>query len=176
MTRTLMAVLLLTSSSVTLAQSGTPSGTVPTPDPVRVQLASLLVGRDARGAETFTATGDSVRPRPGDLLLWRAAAVNDLPRPVQNLALTVPFPATTTYVNGSAVLRVGTRTLTPLFSTDGSTFAPAPLKKKVSVTRDGVTTVQEVTVQPNEYRAVRWMLPTLDAKSQVAAEVRTTVR
>ena len=144
--------------------------------PVRVELVSLLVGKDAKGHETLTPTTDAARPRPGDLLSWKATAINDLNTSVANLALTIPIPATTAYLNGSATLKIGGAVVTPWFSLDGRTFAPAPLKRKVTVTKGGVSTIQEVVVPPNEYRAVRWTLPALAAGSQVQAEVRTGVR
>lgn len=144
--------------------------------PVRVELVSLLVGQDAKGQETLTPTTDAARPRPGDLLSWKATAINTLKNSVSNLALTIPIPATTTYLNGSATLKIGGAVVKPSFSLDGKTFAPAPLKRKVSVTKNGLSTTQEVVVPPNEYRAVRWTLPTLAAGSQVQAEVRTSVR
>ena len=144
--------------------------------PVRLLLASLIVGQDARGQETLTPTGANARPRPGDLLAWTATAVNDLPGSVPDLALTIPIPATTAYLEGSAVLRIGAQILSPVFSFDGQHFAPAPLKRKVTVVRNGVSTLQEVTVPPSEYRAVRWILPALAARSQAMAELRTSVR
>ncbi|WP_424951561.1 hypothetical protein [Deinococcus sp.] len=178
----LLAVLMLflPVAQVAQAQTAIPQTATPTAntsaEPVRVVLASLIVGKDAKGQETLTATSDSARPRPGDLLAWKAIAVNDLPRGVLNLALTIPIPASTAYIGGSAALKVGAQTISPIFSVDGQNFAPAPLKRRVNVVKDGVTTVQEVVVLPSEYRAVRWMLPTLAAKSQVVAEVRTSVR
>ena len=167
----LMAVLLLflPAAQVATAQS-TPS------QPVHVLLASLIVGKDAKGQETLTPTSGSTRPRPGDLLAWKATAFNDLTSSVPDLALTIPIPATTAYLEGSAVLRVGSQTLSPVFSFDGQHFAPAPLKREITVVRNGVSTLQEVTVPPSEYRAVRWILPTLAARSQVLAELRTSVR
>ena len=174
----LFAVLLLFLPAAPAAQAQTApaSPAATSAEPVRVVLASLIVGKDAKGKEVLTPTSDAARPRPGDLLAWRATAVNDLKSGVLNLALTIPIPPTTAYVGGSAALKLGAQTLTPLFSLDGQTFAPAPLKRRVNVVKDGVTSVQEVTVPPSEYRAVRWILPTLGAQSQVLAELRTSVR
>jgi hypothetical protein len=167
-------LLFLPAAQVATAQAGAPAAT--SVQPVRLLLASLIVGKDAEGQETLTPTSNTTKPRPGDLLAWKATAVNDLPSSVPDLALTIPIPAATAYLEGSAVLKVGAQTLSPVFSFDGQGFAPAPLKRKINVVRNGVTTLQEVTVPPSEYRAVRWILPTLAAKSQVLAELRTSVR
>ena len=179
----LVAVLLLflPAAQVATAQS-TPSqpktsqSNAVSVQPVHVLLASLIVGKDARGQETLTPTSAGATPRPGDLLAWKATAVNDLSSSVPDLALTIPIPTTTVYLEGSAVLKVGSQILLPVFSLDGQNFAAAPLKRRISVVKNGVSTLQEVTVPPTEYRAVRWILPTMAAKSQVLAELRTSVR
>lgn len=177
----LFVVLWMVLSAVVPFASAQSSLPVPAPAqtapaPVRVTLASLLVGQDSKGQEVLTPVGDSVHPRPGDLLAWQATAINDLSRGVSNLVLTIPVPASTVYVGGSAQLRLAGQTVTPIFSLDGQTFAPAPLKRKVSVVRDGVAAMQEVTVPPSEYRAVRWVLPALATHAQAVAELRTSVR
>ncbi|WP_407568833.1 hypothetical protein [Deinococcus altitudinis] len=174
----LMAVLLLflPAAQVATAQAGTSAPTTASTQPVRLLLASLIVGKDAKGQETLTPTSNTTKPRPGDLLAWKATAVNDLTSSVPDLALTIPIPAATVYLEGSAVLRVGAQTLSPVFSFDGQSFAPAPLKRRINVIKNGVSTLQEVTVPPSEYRAVRWILPALAARSQVLAELRTSVR
>ena len=105
----LMAVLLLflPAAQVATAQS-TPSqpktsqSNAVSVQPVHVLLASLIVGKDARGQETLTPTSAGATPRPGDLLAWKATAVNDLSSSVPDLALTIPIPATTVYLEGSA--------------------------------------------------------------------------
>ena len=76
-------------------------------------------------------------------------------RSFSNLALIIPIPASGTYQNSSATLKVGGVNVTPWLSVDGRTFARAPLKRKVQVTKDGVTSTPEVVVPSDEYRAVR---------------------
>jgi len=174
----LLWIVLSAVVSVASAQSTLPiTGPVKaTPATVRVMLASLLVSQDVKGQEVLTPTSERVHPRPGDLLAWQATAINDMSRGVSDLMLTIPVPVSTLYVGGSAQLRLGGMNVAPLFSLDGQTFAPAPLKRKVSVVRNGVTSLQEVTVPPSEYRAVRWVLPALATHAQAIAELRTTVR
>jgi hypothetical protein len=139
---------------------------------VRVQLASLIPSRDASGQEQLQPS----QAIPGQPLVWQATAINDLATPVQDLILTVPVPLHTTYINGSARLSVLGQMLTPQFSWDNRTFGPAPLKRQVSQTQNGVTRLVEVVVPPTEYRAVRWIIPRLPAKTRVTAEVRTSVQ
>ena len=166
-----LALLLLPCAAVAQTQAAQTQAS----SPVQVTLIRLLVGKDAGGKETLKALSND-NTRPGEVLAWQASAQNNLDRSLSGLRLNVPIPASTVYVADSARMVVNGQAVTPLFSLDGKTFAPAPLKKKVQVTRDGVTSTQEVVVQPNEYRAVQFLVPVLAAGSSVQAEVRTTVQ
>ncbi|WP_425148291.1 hypothetical protein [Deinococcus sp.] len=143
--------------------------------PVQVALVSLVVGKDAKGNEVLFALPKS-GTRPGEVLAWQATAQSTSDKDLRGLTLNIPIPEATVYVAESAKMTVNGQAVTPKFSTDGKTFAFAPLKKTVQVTKNGVTSSEEVTVSPSEYRAVRFMVPVLAAKTSVLAEVRTSVK
>ncbi|ULH16377.1 hypothetical protein MF271_07250 [Deinococcus sp. KNUC1210] len=141
--------------------------------PLKVTLSRFLVGKDAKGKEILLDK-DSVRP--GDVLAYQASAQNLIDKNLTDLNVNVPIPQNFVYVADSARMVVNGQVITPKFSIDGKTFAFAPLKKKVQVTKNGVTSTEEVTVSPNEYRAVQFPVAVLAAKSSVVGEIRTTVK
>jgi len=115
--------------------------------------------------------------KPGDVLEWVLRATNEGERALEDVALTVPIPPNTVYLEGTArpIELEGTRVL-PVFSYDGVRFAPPPLVRKVrKKVGDRWVEVEEV-VPPEAYTHVRWVLPRLDPKQSVEARFRTKVR
>jgi len=86
---------------------------------------------------------------PGDVIQYTATYKNTDKAPAKQVLANLPIPVGTEYVSGTAV-PVGA-----LASTDGTTFAPIPLKRMVK-NSEGKTVEQVVPF--SEYRALRWSL------------------
>lgn len=126
------------------------------------------------GKTTEKRTPNHIRVRPGDVLAQTVAARNTSTRPLANVAVKLPVPAGMVYLapDGAAPANVRTE-----YSIDGGkTFAPAPLKKKITVTENGKTVTREVEVRPNEYQAVRWTIATLPAGAEQKLSFRAQVK
>ncbi|EYB66992.1 hypothetical protein DEIPH_ctg055orf0024 [Deinococcus phoenicis] len=112
--------------------------------------------------------------RPGDVLVQAVTARNTSGHALVNVALKLPVPASTVYLAPDGALPQGVR---PEYSIDGGkTFAPAPLKRTVTVTENGRSVTREVEVRPNEYQAVRWTIATLPAGAEQKLGFRVQVR
>ncbi len=131
---------------------------------VAVSLTASRVTRDAGGKESLAA---AEKANPGDLIEYRAVYRNPATVPVRQLAATLPIPAGTEFVPGTAEPRGA------LASLDGSTFEAMPIKRKVRL-EDGREVVREVPV--SEYRYLRWTLGELatGAERTVRARVRVS--
>jgi uncharacterized repeat protein (TIGR01451 family) len=103
--------------------------------------------------------------KPGDVLEYRVTYTNHSAAAVQGLVASLPIPAGTTLLDGSQ--------LPPdaLASTDGTTFAPLPLLRRVRQA-DGRERLAAVPLE--DYRALRWNLGILaaGASREVSARVR----
>ena len=66
--------------------------------------------------------------------------------------------------------------VTTLYSVDGKTFGPAPLKKTVTVTENGRSVLKEVEVKPSEYTTVRWTVPELGVDQTLKLGYRIQVK
>ena len=117
------------------------------------------------GAAEVSAPAAQVRP--GDVIEYRASYRNQGASRVHGVAATLPIPAGTEYVARSA------SPAAQLASTDGLTFAPIPLTRRVRLA-DGREVTREIAL--TEYRALRWTLGSIDAHRQqvVRARVRVT--
>ena len=116
--------------------------------------------------------------KPGDVLEWVLEAENKGDAPLENVALTIPIPPNTVYLEGTArplELEGGVKVL-PLFSYDGVHFSRPPLKKVVKVKVGDRVVTKEVVVPPEEYTHVRWVVPRLDPGQKVRVSLRTKVR
>ena len=102
---------------------------------------------------------------PGDLLEYRATYRNSSKSPLRGVVATLPVPADCELVAGSA-------TQNAMASTDGKTFAPIPLMKRVRLA-DGREQMQAVPVR--EYRFLRWTLGDLAAQGSKAVIARVRV-
>jgi uncharacterized repeat protein (TIGR01451 family) len=103
--------------------------------------------------------------KPGDVLEYRVSYTNHSSAAVQGLIASLPIPAGTTLVDGSQLPPEA------LASTDGTSFAPLPLRRRV---RQADGSERLVPVPFEDYRALRWSLGTLAAGAtrEVSARVR----
>lgn len=161
-TPTLLLVLLGTA----LAQSASPL--------VLTLTQSLIQTVQVGGKAAEKRTPGHTKVRPGELLAQTVTARNVSARPLANVAVKLPVPAGMVYVAPDGAAHAGVRTE---YSIDGGkTFAPAPLKKKVTVTENGKAVTREVEVKPNEYDAVRWTLAALPAGTEKTLGFRVQVK
>ena len=107
------------------------------------RLEARTVMRAADGAESFAAAESA---KPGDVIEYVATYRNTTAQPVRNLEATLPIPANTEIVPGSA------RPASAKASVDAATFAEMPLMRKV--TRGGKEIDEPVPLR--EYRYLRW--------------------
>ncbi len=130
---------------------------------VTVQLTANRITK-AQGREVVSPADQA---QPGETLEYRATYRNEGTSEARGLAATLPIPAGTSYLPGTASpSRVEA-------SLDGRTFAPVPLKRTVR-TADGRTVVREVPV--SEYRALRWPLGTLSKAQARAVTARVRIQ
>lgn len=127
-------------------------------------LESRLVARKvvaADGRETFVDAGSA---RPGDVIEYVATYRNTGTKAITGLQATVPIPAQTEFLPGTA------RPARALASVDGRAFAAIPLKR--TVVRDGRPVEEPVPYR--EYRALRWFVAELggDKSEDFALRVR----
>ncbi len=131
-----------------------------------------IVQIDGKAAEKRTPNYTSVRP--GDLLAQTVTARNTSTRTLVNVAVKLPVPDGMVYAAPDGPVLAGVRSE---YSIDGGkTYAPAPLKKKVTVTENGKAVTREVEVKPNEYDAVRWTIATLPAGTEKTLGFRVQVK
>jgi uncharacterized repeat protein (TIGR01451 family) len=131
------------------------------PAAIETHLEARKVVRAADGKETFAAAENA---RPGDVIEYVATDRNTGKQAVKNLAATLPIPANTEYVAGSA------RPADAKASIDAATYAGMPLVRKV--VRDGRTIEEQVPIR--EYRSLRWFAGELggDKTASFTARVR----
>jgi uncharacterized repeat protein (TIGR01451 family) len=111
--------------------------------PLETRIEQRLVVRAADGAETLAAA-DAVKP--GDVIEYTVTYRNTGKPALSKLEATLPIPAETEFVPGTA------RPANAKASTDGRTFGDLPLKRTVK--RNGVDV--EETVPVSQYRFLRW--------------------
>jgi uncharacterized repeat protein (TIGR01451 family) len=131
-------------------------------DPVEVRLESRKVVAGADGKETF-APGDQARP--GDVLEYTATYRNVAKYGVKDVVATLPIPAQTEFVPGSA------RPANARASLDATTFAAIPLKRRVM--RNGAQVEEPVPYR--EYRSLRWLPVDLGSGASIVFTARVRV-
>jgi len=147
-----LAALLLVAAAPAMAQT---SGAVET----RLEAHKVVLAAD--GKESFVPADAA---RPGDEIEYVATYRNTGSQPVRNLQATLPIPADTELVRGTA------RPANARASLDGNAFAAMPLMRKV--VRDGKSVEEEVPYR--EYRFLRWFPGELggDKTASFAARVK----
>jgi uncharacterized repeat protein (TIGR01451 family) len=131
-------------------------------DPVEVRLESRKVVVGADGKESFAPGGEA---RPGDVLEYTATYRNVAKYGVKEVVATLPIPAQTEFVPGSA------RPANARASLDATTFAAIPLKRRV--TRNGAQV--EESVPYREYRSLRWLPVDLGSGASIVFTARVRV-
>ncbi|WP_034387903.1 DUF11 domain-containing protein [Deinococcus sp. YIM 77859] len=159
-------LLLLALSGAAMAQSASPL--------VLHAAQALLQTVTVGGKVTEKRVADPASVRPGDILAQTVTARNVSARALGNVAVKLPVPPNMVYLAPDGPTPEGVRTE---YSIDGGkTFAPAPLKKKVTVTENGKAVTREVEVRPSEYQAVRWTIPLLPAGAEKTLGFRVQVK
>ena len=132
-------------------------------DQVKVQMKAEKITVQ-NGQESRTSADQAA---PGEIVQYTAVYKNTDKLPAKQVLATLPIPAVTEYIPGTA---------TPagaMASLDGTNFSPIPLKRMVK-NSDGKTV--EVEVPASEYRALRWMLGDLKGNESRTVSARVKVR
>lgn len=139
--------------------------------PLSLDLSLALVRAVPGAAERLTPSPKSVTP--GDVISQVVTVRNSGAVALRNVPVKLPVPASTTYLAPERGMNVA-RTE---YSIDGGrTFAPAPLKKTVTVTENGRSVKKEVEVRPSEYTAVRWVVAQVPAGQSLKLGYRVQVK
>ena len=152
MLRALALALACATAQAAFAQAGA----------VETRLEAHKVERAADGRETL---GDAQAARPGDVIEYAATYRNTGKQPVRNLEATLPIPANTEYLAGSA------QPAQAKASVDAHAFGVLPLKRQV--VRDGKTVEEAVALR--EYRYLRWYPGELEPGKSVTYTARVKV-
>ena len=126
-------------------------------DPVSVELKTYLVSASADGKSTAKLV---TKVKPNDIIEYRATYTNNTSGKIKNLAATLPIPAETQFLAKSQPENAQA-------STDGTNFAPMPLKRKEGN--------QMVNVPLKDYRALRWTIAELPAGKSVTVSAQTRI-
>jgi uncharacterized repeat protein (TIGR01451 family) len=119
---------------------------------------------DAVAGKTVLSAADV--GRPGDLVEYSGTYRNAGVKPAEKLVATIPVPAGTTFVAGSA------EPARAQASTDGARFAPMPLMRTVRLP-DGSTRQEPVPLA--DYRYVRWEVGTLAGGTDAVVKLRVQI-
>jgi uncharacterized repeat protein (TIGR01451 family) len=141
-----------------LAQAKAPAAV----QPLQSTIEQRKVVRDAAGAETLVAAENV---RPGDVIEYAATFRNTTKQPLAKVEATLPIPANTELIAGSA------RPAGPSASLDGRAYAAMPLKRTVQ--RSGAEVQEDVPLR--EYRALRWPAADLGPERSVTYTARVRV-
>lgn len=101
------------------------------------------------------------RANKGDLLQYQATYRNNLQKPMTNVAVTIPVPASMVYVSSSSPAPTQA-------SLDGKKFENLPIMRKVNG--------KMVEVPASQYRAVRWIVKTLPAQQSTTVSLNAKVQ
>lgn len=104
--------------------------------------------------------------KPGDVLEYRASYDNRSATPAEGLAVQIPIPAGTTYLDHSA------EPANAQASVDGVHFADMPLMRDVKKANGGTS---REPVPLADYRVLRWKLGTLSGDHRVQVRLRVKV-
>lgn len=130
---------------------------------VTAELTARRVVLSGAGAESLESAAAA---RPGDVIEYRAVYTNRGDGTVRNLEGTLPIPAWTEYLPGTAVPAAATASI------DGKVYGPVPLKRKVKYA-DGRQEI--VDIPPAEYRFLRWNLGDLAPAARAEGALRVRV-
>ena len=129
-------------------------------------VSSQLLAQRVELVEGKAVLKPAAEGRPGDILQYSGTYRNGGTAPVDKLQATVPVPAGTTFIAGSA------EPAQAQASTDGTRFAPMPLVRSVRQP-DGSERKEPVPLA--EYRALRWDIGTLAAGRSAVVSLRVRI-
>jgi hypothetical protein len=124
---------------------------------------SLVAQKVSVGQDGKEILRPADRAFPGEVVQYDARYRNQAQKPVRALEPTLPIPRGLEYLPDSA------KPAPSQASTDGKTFAPLPLMRKVTKA-DG--SVVDQPVPASEYRALRWAMGDLEAGKTVTVTAR----
>ncbi|GGJ54235.1 hypothetical protein [Deinococcus roseus] len=128
--------------------------------------------KDGKVQENRKLNPTSVKPK--DLLVLTTAVQNVTQKALSNVSIVQPIPEQTQYLANSAT-QLDSAQLQ--YSADGGkTFAKEPLKKTVLVEENGKKIEKEVTIAPQQYTHVKWVLKSIQPEASQTLEVRVNVR
>lgn len=128
--------------------------------------------KDGKIQENRKLNPTSVKPK--DLLVLSTAVQNTTRKALSNVSIVQPIPDQTQYLANSATAFEGAALQ---YSADGGkSFAPEPLKKTVLVEENGKQIAKEVTIPPQQYTHVKWVLKSLQPEASQTLEVRVNVK
>lgn len=160
-----MNVSLTVPLSLTLVSAGLATAAPATPPKPALTIQRVVTATVA-GQQTERLEGASTT-RPGDLL--QASSVFTLSGKEKSARFTVPVPANTTFVPGSARASKGVRVTYAL--TPAGPFSLTPMKT-ITVQENGRSVKKEVPAAQNEYRAVRYDLTGVAGTVTVGHRIR----
>jgi len=126
-------------------------------DPVSVELKTYLISLNSEGKPNAKLVN---KVKPNDVIEYRATYTNNTSGKIKNLAATLPIPVETLFLAKSEPENAQA-------STDGTNFAPMPLKRKEGN--------QMVNVPLKDYRALRWTIAELPAGKSVTVSAQTSI-
>ena len=129
-------------------------------------LTSTLAAQRVQTVNGKQVLAPATAGQPGDLVEYSGTYRNSGAKPVEKLVATIPVPAGTTFVAGTA------EPLRAEASTDGARFAPMPLVRTV---RQADGTVRLEPVPLADYRFVRWEIGTLAPAGEAVVRLRVQI-
>lgn len=157
-----MNTFIRAASAVVLVAATWPVAAQQQGNPLVTQLEARKVVRGADGKETFGAADNA---KPGDVIEYVATYRNTGKQPLRDLEATLPIPANTEFLPGTA------NPSNAKASLDAKTFAAMPLKR--TTVKDGKPV--EALVPARDYRALRWSTAELPAEKSARYTARVKV-
>lgn len=141
--------------------------------PLKLDLTLNLVKTVTENGKPVEKLTPAKQNLPGDTLSQIITATNTGKTPLTNVRIPLNVPKNTVYLAPEK----GMADVQAQYSIDGGkTYAPAPLKKTITVTENGKTVTKEVEVNPSEYQAVRWTVPRLAPGQSLKVGYRIRVK
>ncbi len=144
--------LLAALASLSLAQDD-PIQEDPIATKIEYYVVSQVTAEDGTKVEKFSDNLNKVYP--GQIIEYRLIASNqgEITLPEEIVVLTMPMLQGFTYVDGSAT--PSSEEVRTEFTVDNKSFSEQPLMDTIT-SNDGDS--EEVIIDPNRYKAVRWTL------------------
>ena len=135
--------------------------------PLQAEVKVNLVANKIVSVDGTEHKQSADKAKPGEVIEYVAEYQNSDKSSVKNVMATLPVPTGLEYLPETSSPQ------SLLASTDGNTFAPAPLKRSVRGT-DGK--MVEVLVPYSEYRSLRWSLGEISAGASKTVRARMKVK